>query len=130
MIRVLLTAFAFCHFGALSVNADDPEKVEGGPIEIDFSSLDGIKVDYSMRVTITAYGGKNTSPNLKVGSGARPDQIAKAVRGALPDVVDAKVDGGKVVIKSLDGKPIAQVQFTLLGVPNDTKDPTVRRLPK
>jgi hypothetical protein len=133
MIRLFLMVFTLCWVGVLSVTADDPNKNEDGPIEIDFSPLPGtgVGVEYKIRLTLQiADGSGMKEQGYNIGKNTEPKDVTELIQRSLSKRFEVERDGAKLIVKSFDGKPITKVEIKALGLPQDAKGPTAKRLPK
>lgn len=125
----LLTALVVFSFGAVSAV---PPKTDDGPIEIDFSPLPGMgdNVKYQLHFTLKAADGSTFEQGYNIGANNAPADVAELILESLPKEFEAKCDGAKLILTSLNGKPITKLDIATTGLPQGANPPKVRRLPK
>ena len=107
-------------------------QVAAPAVEIDLSPLPGMgkNVEYSLRLTFGCADGSRFDQDYKIGANTDPTDVAEFLLETLPDKLQAKIDGPKLIVTSFNDKPITKVEIAALGLPQGANPPKVRRLPK
>ena len=129
MIRLSLIAFALCWVVGV-VAADDPKKDEDGPIAIDFSPVPNSDMGCRVKMMIKAADGTSTKPDYSLRGGTKASALAQMLKDTLPKGFEAELDGSKVIINNYKGHSITKVEIEVEGLPQGSKGPTAKRLPK